>query len=45
MTSSYEDLMKMRAKALKALLVERGVDCSDCFEKADLARRIVERCR
>ncbi|GLC36869.1 hypothetical protein PLESTB_000183900 [Pleodorina starrii] len=39
-----EELMAMRARELKAILLERGVDCSDCFEKADLARRIVERC-
>ncbi len=45
MTQSYEQLMTLRAKELKAMLVDRGVDCSDCFEKADLARRILERCR
>ncbi|KAG2436572.1 hypothetical protein HYH02_011509 [Chlamydomonas schloesseri] len=44
-TQSYEQLMTLRAKELKAILVDRGVDCSDCFEKADLAKRIVERCR
>ncbi len=36
--------MGMRARELKAILVERGVDCSDCFEKQDLAKRIMERC-
>lgn len=41
---SYEQLMGMRARELKAILVERGVDCSDCFEKQDLAKRIMERC-
>ncbi|KXZ49234.1 hypothetical protein GPECTOR_22g826 [Gonium pectorale] len=40
----YDELMTKRAKELKAILVERGVDCSDCFEKADLAKRIMERC-
>lgn len=44
-TDSYEMLLRRRAKELKQMLVERGVDCSDCFEKEDLARRILERCR
>ncbi|KAG2495081.1 hypothetical protein HYH03_006692 [Edaphochlamys debaryana] len=41
---SYEQLMGMRAKELKAILVAARVDCSDCFEKEDLARRIMQRC-
>ncbi|EFJ49604.1 hypothetical protein VOLCADRAFT_117050, partial [Volvox carteri f. nagariensis] len=40
---TYEDLMRMRARELKAILVDLGVDCSDCFEKMDLANRIMER--
>lgn len=36
--------MLLRAKELKRMLQERGVECADCFEKEDLARRIVERC-
>jgi hypothetical protein len=30
------------AREIKKLLVERGVDCGDCFEKSDLAKRVVE---
>ncbi|PNH08844.1 hypothetical protein TSOC_004579 [Tetrabaena socialis] len=41
---SLEELMAMRPRELKAILAERGVDCSDCVEKADLARRVLERC-
>ncbi|GFR47543.1 hypothetical protein Agub_g9265 [Astrephomene gubernaculifera] len=41
---SREQLQGMRARELKALLQERGVECSDCFEKEDLVRRILERC-
>ena len=41
---SYEQLMQLRAKELKQMLTERGVDASDCFEKEQLARRIMERC-
>ncbi|PNH08846.1 hypothetical protein TSOC_004577 [Tetrabaena socialis] len=41
---SLEELMAMRPRELKALLAARGVDCSDCVEKADLARRVLERC-
>ncbi|GLI62043.1 hypothetical protein VaNZ11_004625, partial [Volvox africanus] len=33
---SYEELIRMRARELKTILVERNVDCSDCFEKGDL---------
>lgn len=43
-TASYEELMKLRAKELKKMLVDRGVLCGDCFEKEQLARRIVEQC-
>ncbi|KAJ9506829.1 hypothetical protein QJQ45_030403, partial [Haematococcus lacustris] len=40
---SYEDLMQgYRAKELKAMLLERGIKCDDCFEKEQLARRLVE---
>ncbi len=41
---SYEELMRLRARELKAMLVERGVRCDDVFEKEDLARRLLERC-
>ncbi|PNH03269.1 hypothetical protein TSOC_010686 [Tetrabaena socialis] len=41
---SLEELMAMRPRELKALLAGRGVDCSDCVEKVDLARRVLERC-
>lgn len=42
--ASYSQLMGMRAKELKRLLQEHGVDSSDCFEKEDLVRRVLERC-
>ncbi|GIL51174.1 hypothetical protein Vafri_7240 [Volvox africanus] len=41
---SYDELMRMRARELKAILVERRVDCSDCFEKGDLVKRIMDKC-
>lgn len=41
---SYDQLLRLRAKELKAMLSARGVDCSDCFDKESLARRLVERC-
>lgn len=43
-TQSYEELMRLGVKALKALLDERGVGHADCLEKGDLAKRVVERC-
>lgn len=43
-TKSYDELMQLSIKELKALLNERGVGHSDCLEKGDLARRVVERC-
>jgi hypothetical protein len=39
--SSYEQLMGMRVRDLKAMLAERGVDGSDCFEKSDLVRKLL----
>lgn len=41
---TYEELMGLRARELKAMLVERGIECGDCFEKEQLAARLVERC-
>jgi hypothetical protein len=41
---SYEELVLMRASALKAMLLERGIPCQDCFDKESLARRILEKC-
>ncbi len=31
-------------RELKRMLVERGIDASDCFEKEELAKRLVQRC-
>jgi hypothetical protein len=42
---SYEQLMGLRVRELKKLLQESGVDSADCFEKEELARRVLERCR
>jgi hypothetical protein len=36
--------MGLKARELKAMLVERGIECSDCFEKEELAARLVDRC-
>jgi hypothetical protein len=35
-------LQGMRVKALQALLDERGVECTDCVEKADIIARVKE---
>lgn len=42
--ANYGQLMGMRVKELKRLLQEHGVDSSDCFEKEELVRRVLERC-
>jgi hypothetical protein len=36
--------MGMRVKELKRLLQEHGIDSSDCFEKEELVKRVLERC-
>lgn len=43
-TDSYEQLLGRKASELKRMLMERNIPCSDCFEKADLAQRLLERC-
>ncbi|KAJ3178414.1 hypothetical protein HDU85_005212 [Gaertneriomyces sp. JEL0708] len=43
-TDSYDELMKRSIGDLKNILKDRGIGFQDCFEKGDLARRIVERC-
>jgi hypothetical protein len=42
--ANYGQLMQMRVKELKRLLQEHGVDSSDCFEKEELVKRVLERC-
>jgi hypothetical protein len=42
--ASYGQLMGMRVRELKRLLQEHGVDSSDCFEKEELVKRVLERC-
>lgn len=42
--ASYSQLMGMRVRELKRLLQEHGVDSSDCFEKEELVKRVLERC-
>ncbi|KAJ3045771.1 hypothetical protein HDV00_007897 [Rhizophlyctis rosea] len=42
-TSSLEELMSKPVKELKQILIERRINFSDCVEKADLAKRIVDR--
>jgi len=41
---SLEDLLAMRARDLKKILAERGIDSQDLFEKDALARRAFEMC-
>ncbi len=38
------ELMARPIKELKEILKERRIDASDCFEKGDLARKIVATC-
>ena len=39
-----EQLMARPIKELKEILKQRRIDASDCFEKGDLARKIVATC-
>jgi hypothetical protein len=41
---SLEELMQLRARDLKSLLVERGLDSTGLYDKADLARAVYEAC-
>jgi hypothetical protein len=41
-TSNVEDFKKMKVKALKKILTERGEKCSGCTEKADYVKRVME---
>jgi hypothetical protein len=41
---SEAELSALPARELKALLAERGVPFADCFEKADLVRKVIDRC-
>ncbi len=43
-TEDYEQLMQHSAKELKGMLSDRGISTADCFEKGDLARKVVDRC-
>lgn len=40
----YNVVKEKRAREIKAMLVERGIDCSDCFEKEDLLKRLLRDC-
>merc|ERR1719271_671112 len=42
-TGGGDDLTKMSVKALKALLAEKRIPCTDCVEKADLIQRLREK--
>ncbi|KAJ3103028.1 hypothetical protein HDU96_009434 [Phlyctochytrium bullatum] len=42
-TETFEELVKKPVSYLKGLLNERKIDYKDCVEKADLARRVVEK--
>lgn len=39
---SQTDYTKLRVKELKAILAQRGVDCSGCLEKPDYVKRALE---
>jgi hypothetical protein len=39
---SKDELGKLRVKALKRLLTERGVQCVGCVEKAEFVERVME---
>ncbi|KAI8476317.1 MAG: hypothetical protein J3K34DRAFT_273396 [Monoraphidium minutum] len=41
---SFDDLMAMRAKDLKGILLDAGVDSRGLFEKRELAERVYEAC-
>ncbi|GBF91972.1 chlorophyllase [Raphidocelis subcapitata] len=41
---TMDDLLQLRARELKSILVERGLDCTGLFEKEDLARAVYEAC-
>lgn len=40
--SSAKDVSKLRVKALKAILNDRGVDCNGCLEKADYVKKVMD---
>ncbi|KAJ3280928.1 hypothetical protein HK104_000310, partial [Borealophlyctis nickersoniae] len=44
-TQSYDELMSMSVKDLKKILADRKISATDCLEKGDLAKRIVDRCK
>ncbi|MEW5313736.1 MAG: hypothetical protein WDW38_005277 [Sanguina aurantia] len=44
LSEDYSVLKAKRAREIKAMLVERGIDCSDCFEKEDLLKRVLRDC-
>ena len=41
-TDSKTDYTKLRVKELKAILAQRGVDCTGCLEKGDYVKRAIE---
>ncbi|KAJ3090870.1 hypothetical protein HK102_002417 [Quaeritorhiza haematococci] len=43
-TESRESLMEKSVKELQRILAKRNIDYSDCFEKADLVNKILNRC-
>ncbi|KAJ3102259.1 hypothetical protein HDU97_000695 [Phlyctochytrium planicorne] len=42
-TETYEELMQKPVSHLKGILTERKIDFKDCFEKGDLAKRVVDK--
>uniref|UniRef100_A0A7S1FUV6 Mesencephalic astrocyte-derived neurotrophic factor homolog n=1 Tax=Corethron hystrix TaxID=216773 RepID=A0A7S1FUV6_9STRA len=37
-----EDIAKLRVKALKKILADRGVECKNCVEKSEYVNRVIE---
>lgn len=37
-----QDLSKLRVKALKSILADRGVECKGCMEKDEFVKRVQE---
>merc|ERR1712232_1335047 len=37
-----EDISKLRVKALKKILADRGVECKNCVEKSEYVNRVLE---
>jgi len=39
---TYDQLLRLKASAIKSMLIERSIDCSDCYDKESLAMRMLQ---